>query len=131
MMAKINHCLAIVVWLAVCVALAGQSDPMYGFVFFVPFSLGPHAVSHLLCLWIRSRRAATLLGVGMLAYAAWFFFVYADAFYFNLDAQSAIAMLYVGIVTLPVMIPVWLIAIAMETSAKKRAGGDGSAAAGA
>ena len=54
----------------------------------------------------------------MLAYVSWFFFVYIDVFYLHPDAQSPIALLFVGLVSLPVMIPVWVGAFAFERRAK-------------
>lgn len=120
-MAIVNHVLAVSVWLASCLALAIVSDPAYGFLFFVPFTLGPHAVSHGLCFVLNSRGAAVALCIGMLAYLAWFFYVYADAFYFNVDAQSGIALAFIGIFSLPVMVPVWLGAWALERAAIKKA----------
>tara|TARA_A100000171_G_scaffold37536_1_gene36578 strand:+ start:292 stop:657 length:366 start_codon:yes stop_codon:yes gene_type:complete len=119
-MVKVNHILAVIVWVSVCVVLARGSEPAHAFLFFVPFTLGPHAVSHALCFVLKSCGAAILLGIGMLAYVSWFFFVYIDAFYWNLDAQSAIALLFVGVVSLPVMIPVWAVALVLEGAAKRR-----------
>lgn len=117
--AGVNHVLAWAVWIAGCLALGAQAQPVYAFVFVVPFSLGPHAVSHGLCFGIRSRGAGVVLAVGMVAYAAWFLYVYADAFYFHPDAQSAIALAFIGVVSLPVMIPVWLVAMWLEWRARK------------
>lgn len=117
-MAKINGILAIVIWIAACAALATKSDPWHGFLFIVPFCLGPHAVTHFLCFRVKSHGAANLLGIGMLLYAAWFFFIYADVFYFNLDPQSPIALLVVGIASLPVMIPVWIVSVYLDESSK-------------
>lgn len=122
-MVKFNHILALVVWFSVCVALARDSEAGAGFLFFVPFTLGPHAVSHWLCFVLKSRGAAILLAVGMLAYAAWFFFVYVDAFYVHPDPQSPIALLVVGVVSLPVMVPVWVGALVLDGAARRRAVG--------
>ncbi len=126
-MSKFNQALAIAVWVFVCVALASNSEPFFGFLFFVPFTLGPHAVSHALCFLFKSRGSAILLGIGMLAYVSWFFFVYVDVFYVHPDAQSPIALLFVGLVSLPVMIPVWVGAFAFEQRAKVK--GEKAAAA--
>jgi len=126
-MTKCNHILAIIAWVSVCVALASKTESAMGILFFVPFTLGPHAVSHWLCFRLQSRWAAILLGIGMLAYMSWFFFVYIDVFYVHIDAQGPIALLFVGIFSLPVMIPVWLGTLALERSAKVK--GEKAAAA--
>jgi hypothetical protein len=119
-MVKFNHILAIFVWVAAGVALVRVSEPWYGMMVLIPFILGPHLVSHTMCFFVKSRRAAAILSFGMLAYLAWFFFVYVNAYYIELDAQSSIALLFVGLVSLPVMIPVWLISAGMERVAENR-----------
>ncbi len=126
-MVKFNHILAVALWIAVSWALASKSDPWTAFLFFVPFTLGPHAVSHVLCFLLKSHRAAMLLAVGMLVYAAWFFYVYVDAFYVHLDPQSSIALLFVGVVSLPVMVPIWAGALVLDRAAKRRVAGRGPA----
>jgi membrane-bound acyltransferase YfiQ involved in biofilm formation len=121
-MASMNQVLGIAIWIAAIVVLASGTDSVLDSVlsvlFCAPFCLGPHAVTHGLCFMLRSQKAAVLLAVGMLAYAGWFLYVYLDAFYWNVDAQSAIALVFVGLLSLPVMIPVWLAAFALEQSAK-------------
>ncbi len=120
-MARINGVLAIIIWVAGCLALAAQADSLYWFVFFIPFSLGPHAVTHFLCLRLKSRGATNLLGIGMLVYAAWFSFLYTDAFYFNIDALSALALVMAGVASLPVMVPLWITAAYLDASSKLKA----------
>ncbi|MBK1834112.1 hypothetical protein [Roseibacillus ishigakijimensis] len=55
------------------------------------------------------RFCQILLTVGSLLYGGWFAFVYLSAFHWHLDAQSSIALLFVGIYSLPIMIPIWLV----------------------
>ena len=116
-MSKFNQILAILVWVFACIALGSKTDSFTGFLFIVPFTLGPHAVSHALCFRFRCRVSAILLAIGMAIYAAWFFFVFVDVFYIHPDPQSPIALLFVGAVSLPVMIPVWVGAVAFEKRA--------------
>jgi hypothetical protein len=113
-MVKFNHILAIFVWAAAGVALARVSEPWYGMMILVPFILGPHMVSHVLCFFLKSKGSGTVLCIGILAYLAWFFFIYIDVFFLNPDPQSPIALLFVGLLSLPVMIPIWLISAAKE-----------------
>jgi hypothetical protein len=47
-------------------------------------------------------------------YGGWFAYIYYDAFYANIDPQSAIAMIFVGICAMPVLIPMWLLAFFIE-----------------
>jgi len=123
LLSKLNLILAVPVWVAASVALAYQSTPpLLGLAFMLPFAMSPHAVSHVLSFRLKSRAASALLGVGMLAYLAWFFYLYLDAFYWHLDAQSSLLMLFVGIYSLPVMAPLWGAAIWMERVAKRKHG---------
>lgn len=111
---KVNHILAVFVWVAVSFALSRVTDEPGGFIFFMPFTLGPHVVSHTMCFFVKSRRAAQLLCFGMLAYLSLFFFFFINAFYIELDPQSGIILVFTGVISLPVMIPIWLISAAKE-----------------
>lgn len=117
-MASMNQVLGIAIWIAAIVVFASGADPVLSVLFFGAFCLGPHAVTHGLCFVLRSKKAAVLLAVGMLAYAAWFLYLYLDAFYWNIDAQSSIALFFGVLLSLTLMIPLWLAAFALEQSAK-------------
>lgn len=93
------------------VVLVSISDTVLGALFFVPFSLGPLLVSLLLAAISPSRLSQRALLTGSVLYAAWFTFMYLEAFHWHLDPQSAIAMVFVGVLSLPVMIPVWIISL--------------------
>ncbi len=90
--------------------LGWQSSTILGAFFFVPFALGPL----ILQLWFAriwpSRVSDRILAVAAIAYAAWFGYVYWDAFHAHLDPQSSIAMVFVGIWALPGMCVFWLCA---------------------
>ncbi len=90
--------------------LGRQSDSTGGLLFFVPFTLGPLFVTLLLDFFVHRRLALGLLLASTLIYFAWFLFVYLSAFYWHPDAQGAIALLFIGIYSLPVMIPLWITA---------------------
>lgn len=92
------------------VLLGKQSSSPDGLLFFVPFTLGPLFVTLLLGFIVRRKLALGLLLTSTLIYFAWFLFIYLSAFYWHLDAQSAIALLIIGIYSLPVMIPLWIVA---------------------
>ncbi|MBK8037200.1 MAG: serine/threonine protein kinase [Verrucomicrobiaceae bacterium] len=93
--------------------LVAQSKPPSAALRFLPLSLGPLFVSLILSLILLNRRSQRVLLVGSLLYAALFAFIYLGAFFWHLDPQSAIALLFIGFYSLPVMIPVWLIALVM------------------
>lgn len=118
---SVKHGLAIGLWIVGCFALAAQCDPVYAFFFFIPTALGPHAVTHWLCYRLKSRGAGGVLVAATLAYAACFFYFYMSALYIHLDAQGGLSMLIVWIASLPVMVPLWIWARALERRARGRA----------
>lgn len=87
------------------------SDSIVGALFFLPFSLGPLLVSLLLAANSPSKRSQKALLIGTVLYAAWFTYIYLEVFHWHPDPQGAIAMLFVGALSLPVMIPVWIISL--------------------
>lgn len=78
-----------------------------GILFFLPFTFFPMIVGLLLGAAAASRRSLWTLFVSNLLYFGWFFWVYLSAFYFHPDAQAGLAFLFVGLFSLPVMIPLW------------------------
>ncbi len=100
------------VLVAGALALCIKSDGFITGLFFVPFSLGPLLLSLIFAFAYRKRASQVALTVGSALYAVWFSVAYLDIFYWNLDAQSAIGLLFIGIYSLPVMFIVWLIATA-------------------
>jgi hypothetical protein len=92
------------------IALAKVSASLSGVLFILPFALGPLFVTLGLTFFCKSVKSVALLLVSAVAYTAWFFFVYLDAFHWHLDAQSGFVLLVVGIYSLPVMLPLWVAA---------------------
>ena len=105
-----------------CIVLLSESSSIGGALFFIPFSFGPLLVSIALTFYVWSRFSLLVLAVGSSLYGVWFGYVYMSAFHWHIDPQSAIALLFVGIYSLPVMIPVWLIVWAFRGSSPKRSG---------
>ena len=107
-MKRLSHIVAVIIWVACCLMLAKESSPVYGFLFFVPFSLFPHAITHVMVAKANDRISLSLLLVALVGYFGWFLFVYVQAFHTHLDAQSSIALLFVGTYSMPAMIPLWV-----------------------
>ena len=105
-----------------CIVLLSRSSSIGSALFFMPFSLGPLLVSIALTFYVWSRLSLVILSTGSGLYGIWFGYVYMSAFHWHLDPQSAIALLLVGIYSLPAMIPVWLIAWAFRGSAPQSNG---------
>ena len=99
--------------------LAAKSEPVIvGVLSFLPFTLGPHAVTHFGVLRAKSKRSQFILLLAMLSYMAWFVFLYVDIFYLNPDPQSPIALLFVGAYALPVLAVLWFAAQRAEKKSK-------------
>ena len=87
------------------------------FVFYFPImvllTLGPLFISLGIAAISPGRGPQITLITGSIMYALWIAFVCLDAFYWNIDPQSVIALLFIGIYSLPVMIPIWIISFAL------------------
>ncbi len=77
----------------------------------LPFALGPLFVSLAVAIeWRSSTRAQLTLAFSSFLFTIWFFTVFMDVFYWHPDPQSPIALLVVGIYSLPFMFIAWLVA---------------------
>ena len=106
--------------------LMSTSEQLIGALFFVPFALGPLFVSLVIAVNSPYRSCQIILTVGSGLYSAWFGFVFLNAFYYHVDAQSSIALIFIGIFSLPIMIPIWLITLVLRRRNKlkgEQAGG--------
>ena len=85
-------------------------------MFFLPFALGPLLVTWGLGWLCGSRISGRLLLIATSLYSAWFGCIYLSAFRWRPDPQSGIAMLFVGVYSLPVMLPLWIVAFRKRKS---------------
>jgi predicted permease len=83
-------------------------------------------VSLLLGSVAASRRSLIILLISNLLYFCWFLWVYLSAFHFHPDPQAGIAFLFVGVYSLPVMIPLWIIAMCLRRSSQTQSEQDAS-----
>ena len=91
-------------------ALCSIADPFIAGLSFVPFAFGPLAITVVLSFMFRSANAQAVLAISSVSYAAWFGYIYVQAFYINPDPQSPIVLLFVGVAALPVLALFWLTA---------------------
>lgn len=94
-----------IVWGAT--ALERKCDTVTGVLFFLPFALGPLFVTFALAFFCDRTVALWLLLLSAEGYLFWFFYVYLDVFYWHPDPQSTAALLFVGVHSLPLMLPLW------------------------
>ena len=95
-------------------ALMSKSEPIIGALFFIPFALGPLFVSLLIAAIAPYQACQITLILGTVLYTAWFGFIFLSAFYWDVDPQSPIALIFIGIYSLPVMIPIWVVALILK-----------------
>ena len=78
-----------------------------GSVVLMPFCGFPPIVAIVFsCLW-KSLIANLLTVLSSIFYVPWFVYVVRDAFVVNIDPQSGLVMIFVGIFFLPVLLPLW------------------------
>lgn len=87
-------------------------------LFFVPFSLFPLFISLLLLTETEERKSIVILLIGTFLYTFWFVYAYLSIFYWYPDPQGAIALLFLGVYSLPVMLIIWVVSIILNKPMK-------------
>ena len=91
------------------------SDRRIGSVLFMaPFTFGPLFVSLVLALFARRIACQIVLIISSVIYVAGVYDILSSR-----DAQAGIALLFIGFMSLPVMIPVWLMTLYFMRSEKQ------------
>lgn len=91
-----------------------------GAVVLLAFYAGPILVTLLLSWKFQTNLAQAVLLASLPTYFAWIGYDLYNAFFANLDPQSGIVLIAVGIMSLPVMIPLWILAIILEVNWKPK-----------
>ncbi len=110
----VNNAIAICLWIIGITMICSQSHPVWGVLFFIPFALGPQAVTHVGILYAKSQTTQMVLLWTLLSYFVWFVFVYTKAFCDHPDTQSCLLLLFVGVYAAPVLVILWLAAFLIE-----------------
>lgn len=105
-----NKILAVFIWLVVVLMLGEQTDNLVALAWGLLFTMPNHLISHILAYKLKFFWSQLCVLIAMIAYFAWFSFVYYEVFYVCVDAQSAIALVFVGPYALIVLLPLWVIA---------------------
>lgn len=87
-----------------------KAESFSGVVFSSLLSLGPLYISLVLAAFLTHQKSQIILCVASSLFSIWFTYVYLNIFYWDIDAQGGVALIFVGLISLPVMIPLWLIA---------------------
>ena len=91
----------------IIVALLFVTDNPMGALFFSVFSTWPLLIILFLIEVCARPFCQIVLTISSLCYALWFAYLYGCAFYWYVDPQSPILLLFVGVYALPVLVPVW------------------------
>ena len=91
-------------------ALMMLARPFYSAFLAFPFALGPLLLPMILAPHCPAPTAQRLLTIASILYAVWFTFVFINAFLLHPDPQSGIALLFIGVCSLPVLLPLCVIA---------------------
>lgn len=95
-------------------AVAFGREGIGAILLFLPFTMTPFAIIAYLAARWDSRGSQVVFLLSTVAYGAWFVYLYVDATILNLDPQSPIVFLFVGIYAAPVLFLLWWIAYAFE-----------------
>jgi len=80
----------------------------------------PPIISIMLSARAKNFFSQVILSAASLFYGVWFTYVMYEAFYVNSDALSGVVLLFVGIFFLPILLPIWLVAIVVEIWHRKK-----------
>ena len=100
--------ITLIVIAASMVAIGMMTESVSGALFFVPFVTGPLWVSLFMAFLVSSKSQGILLTVASVLYGAWFAMVYASVVYWQSAPVDPVAFVFIGIFSLPVLIPMWL-----------------------
>jgi len=89
----------------------GFVNMVFGTIFALCFCGFPPIVSMVLSVKAKSPFSHIILATASLLYGIWFAYAMFDAFYVHVDPQSAIVIVFVGIYALPVLLPLWILAV--------------------
>lgn len=104
-----------VLFITASILLLKESNTPLGLLFFMPFSFGPMVFSLFLGCRASSKKCLLTLLVANILYFVWFLWVYLEVFYLHPDPQGPIAFIFIGVYSLPVMIPLWIVAFRFQT----------------
>ena len=85
-----------------------QSSSLTGVVFLSFFGLWPFLVNTGLAFIARCKATVLLTLLASVAYILWFLYGYYDIFHVNIDPQSGISVIFIGIYSMPFMLLIWL-----------------------
>ena len=95
-------------------SFGGLINIVFGTLLFLALCGFPQIVSIMLSVRSKNPFSHITLMIASLLYGGWFAYIEYDAFFVNLDPQSGIAMIFIGVYALPVLLPLWIAAIVLN-----------------
>jgi hypothetical protein len=92
----------------------GLMHMVLGVLLLLMFGGGPPVVSIIVSICSKSSISQVILAGTSLLYGVWFAYIVYETFYVHPDPQSGIILVFVGICALPVLLPLWLIAVVVD-----------------
>jgi cation transporter-like permease len=89
-------------------------------VLFLSFAGFPLIVSIGLSVWVKNSISQIIMAAASLLYGGWFAYAVYDAFYVNLDPQSPLIIIFVGIYALPILLLLWTIAAVIHVITRRQ-----------
>ncbi len=71
-------------------------------------------LGNLILAWMKNRWSQGVLAISSVLYGLGVAYEMYNAFYVNLDPQSGLVLIFVGVAYFPMMIPLWLVALILE-----------------
>lgn len=103
------------------VVLARTATDLSGMLILAPIILGPFIINTILAHVLTTVVATRILFAASLLFIAWAAFVYVQAFILYPDAQSGIALLFIGIWAFPIMAVLQIVAVVLHRRARRQA----------
>ena len=90
------------------------SKNAYALLFFLPLIFFPIIITCALSYKFKSTSSQLTLLLSQILFSAWVTYVYLDAFHWHPDAQSPIALAFIGPYSLPIMGAFWSVAFVIR-----------------
>ena len=94
--------------------IANPEKVLFAIFYCLVFAGYSPIVSIVLSLYTRNLFSQIILLMASLLYGVWLTYAVYDAFFVNIDPQSALVFLGVGIYSFPVMLPLWITAYVLN-----------------
>ena len=108
-------------FLACSIALLMKTEVTAVSMILTMIALWPLLVSLLMLIFCREKQPTNILLASVILYVLWFAFIYGQIFFWNVDPQGSIALLFLGIYSLPFTLALWITALVKEAKQRQRA----------